>query len=158
MESDRLIVGIGEMAVADHPKVLVSEALGSCVAITLWDPILWAGGMAHVMLPDHTGSAVEDQPWRFVTSAIPGLVDRLADAGSPKGRLIAKLAGGAAMFRCDSSGIGARNVLRAREELKQLGIPLRAEDTGMNYARTIEFHLDTGILLVRSYTCGLRSI
>jgi chemotaxis protein CheD len=155
-----VIVGVGELAVAEHPQVLVTQALGSCVGLTLWDPIRRAGGMAHIMLPTLGDTASEGLRFRFATSAVPGLVDMLADAGSPRRRLVAKLAGGAAMFGADTgiASIGARNVAQTRLELNDLGIPLRTEDTGGSHARTIELRLDTGILLVRSYVFGLREI
>ena len=99
--------------------------------------------------------------FRFATNAVPALVDMLADAGSPKRRLIAKLAGGAAMFGGDtgSGGIGARNVAQT-ESVTSATWAYRCgrEDTGGSHARTIELHLDTGILLVRSYVYGLREI
>jgi chemotaxis protein CheD len=155
-----VLVGVGEIAIAEHPQVLVTQALGSCVGLTLWDPIRRAGGMAHIMLPTQSDTALTGHRYRFATSAVPALVDMLADAGSPKRRLVAKLAGGAAMFGADigSASIGARNAAQARLELQELGIPLRAEDTGGGHARTIELHMDTGILLVRSYVFGLREI
>ncbi len=155
-----ILVGVGELAVADAPRVLVTQALGSCVGVTLWDPIRHAGGMAHIMLPTIMDTAMPGRPYRFATRAVPTLVDMLADAGSPKRRLVAKLAGGAAMFGSEASidGIGARNVAQALSEMADLGIPVRAQDTGGAHARTIELHMDTGILLVRSYAFGLREI
>jgi chemotaxis protein CheD len=54
--------------------------------------------------------------------------------------------------------IGQRNAAEVRAQLKRLGIPIRGEDTGGSHARTIELHLDTGILLVRSYVYGLKEI
>jgi chemotaxis protein CheD len=160
MGEGTILVGVGEIAVAEYPNVLVTQALGSCVGLTLWDPIRRAGGMAHIMLPTHADTVMTGHRFRFATSAIPALVDMLADAGSPKRRLVAKIAGGAAMFGADagSASIGARNVAQTRLELHDLGIPLRAEDTGGGHARTIELHVDTGILLVRSYVFGLREI
>jgi chemotaxis protein CheD len=64
------------------------------------------------------------------------------------------------MFGADagSASIGARNAAQTKLELHDLGILLRAEDTGGGHARTIELHMDTGILLVRSYVFGLREI
>jgi chemotaxis protein CheD len=160
MGEGAVLVGVGELAIAEHPRVLVTQALGSCVGLTLWDPIRRAGGMAHIMLPTLADTAAQGLRYRFATSAVPALVDMLADSGSPKRRLVAKLAGGAAMFGVDagSSSIGARNIAQTKLELQELGIPLRSEDTGGGHARTIELHLDTGILLVRSYVFGLREI
>lgn len=160
MGEDVVLVGVGELAIAEHPKTLVTQALGSCVGLTLWDPIRRAGGMAHIMLPTRGDTAAEGLRYRFAASAVPALVDLLADAGSPKRRLVAKLAGGAAMFGADTGGasIGARNIAQTKLELAEMGIPLRAEDTGGGHARTIELHMDTGILLVRSYVFGIREI
>lgn len=160
MGEDTVLVGVGEIAIAEHPQLLVTQALGSCVGLTLWDPIRRTGGMAHIMLPSHADTVMVGNRFRFATSAVPALVDMLADAGSPKRRLIAKLTGGAAMFGSDTGadGIGARNIAQTHAALRDLGIPLRAEDTGGSHARTIELHLDTGILLVRSYVYGLREI
>jgi chemotaxis protein CheD len=160
MGENAVLGGVGELSIAEYPQVLVTQALGSCVGLTLWDPIRRAGGMAHIMLPTLADTAAQGLRYRFATSAVPALVDMLADAGSPKRRLVAKMAGGAAMFGIEagSASIGARNVAQTRLELQELGIPLRAEDTGGGHARTIELHLDTGILLVRSYVYGLREI
>jgi chemotaxis protein CheD len=160
MGEGTVLVGVGEIAIAEHPQVLVTQALGSCVGVALWDPIRRAGGMAHIMLPTHGDTTMSGHRYRFATSAVPALVDMLADAGTPKRRLIAKIAGGAAMFGADagSASIGARNAAQTKLELHDLGILLRAEDTGGGHARTIELHMDTGILLVRSYVFGLREI
>lgn len=156
-----LLIGVGEVAVAEHPRVLVTQALGSCVGLALWDPLRHAGGMAHIMLPLAEDSAVADRhPLRFADVAIPELVEALAREGSPRRRLVAKIAGGAAMFKGDSpiASIGDRNAEEVRRQLGMMGIPIRAEDTGASHARTIELHLDTGILLVRSYLYGLREL
>jgi chemotaxis protein CheD len=156
----QVIVAVGELAAVAHPSVLITQALGSCVGLTLWDPLIRVGGMAHIMLPSASDSALEGHPTRFATRAVPMLVQRMVELGSPRRRLVAKLAGGAAMFGGDSgiATIGDRNTAEVREQLKKLGIPVRAEDTGGSHARTIELRLDTGILLVRSYVYGLREI
>jgi chemotaxis protein CheD len=160
MGEHAIVVGVGELAIAEHPQVLVTQALGSCVGVVLWDPVRRAGGMAHIMLPAPGEAAGAGQRFRFATTAVRALVDMLTEAGSPKRRLLAKMAGGAAMFGLESgsASIGARNVTQTQAELVELGIPLRAEDTGGSHARTIELRLDTGILLVRSYVYGLKEI
>ncbi len=157
---DIVTVLVGEIALAEYPDLLTAQALGSCVGLTLWDPLRRVGGMSHIMLPDGSDAATAANPYKFATSAVSAMVEMLADAGSPKRRLVAKLAGGAAMFGSEAvaATIGSRNAAQVKVELKRLGILLRAEDTGMNHARTIELHLDTGILLVRSYAYGIREI
>ncbi len=153
-------VGVGELAVAAYPNVLTTQALGSCVGIALWDPARQAGGMAHVMLPSSDDTRMEGKMHRFATHAVPELIAMLEAEGSSHRRVTAKIAGGAAMFKGDSTlaGIGARNIEEVRRQLHLAGVRLRAEDTGGDYARTIELHLDTGILLVRSYQYGIREL
>jgi chemotaxis protein CheD len=156
----QIIVGVGELACAEHPHVLVTQALGSCIGLALWDPMARVGGLVHVMLPTASDSALKGHPERFGSTAVPLLVRRLAEMGTPKRRIVARMAGGAAMFGSDSGlgTIGTRNAAEVRAQLARLGIPIRGEDTGGSHARTIELHLDTGILLVRSYAFGLREI
>lgn len=153
-------IGVGEWVAGKHPKVLMTQALGSCVGVTIWDIHTHIGGLAHIMLPMPADSAVRGDMRRFASVAIPGMVERLRMLGAEPRRLAAKLAGGAAMFRGESgvASIGDRNVAEAKRQLSLLHIPVLAEDTGGSHARTVELHLDTGLLLVRSYRYGIREL
>lgn len=158
--SNIIEVGVGKLEFGQYPSILMTPALGSCVGLTLWDPTRQRGGMAHVMLPAKSDSAMKGDATRFATVAVPMLVDKLVRLGSPMKRLQAKLAGGSAMFHGDSSmaSIGQRNVAEVKAQLERYGIRPVAEDTGGSHARTIELHLDTGLLIVRSYLYGLREL
>ena len=153
-------VGVGECAIAQHPRFLMTPALGSCVGLALYDPTMKQGGLAHVMLPTPLDTAIEGNPDRFASRAVPNLVEALSDAGSPRRRLVAKLAGGAAMFKADTTlaTVGGRNVAEVKNQLRLLRIPIHAEDTGESHARTVELHLDTGEFLVRSYQYGVKRL
>lgn len=74
--------------------------------------------------------------------------------GGKKARFEAKIAGGAQMFafqnKSDMVRVGERNVEASKKKLKELGIPLKAQDTGLNYGRTIIFYPETGNLVIRS--------
>jgi chemotaxis protein CheD len=153
--TDTVEVGVGELAVATYPQVLVTPALGSCVGVAIYDLSARRGGLAHVMLPRPVAVASHGPAVRFATVAIPELVRLLMEAGSPRHRLRAKIAGGAAMFGSRTSGhVGERNVEEVRRQLTLMGIELVAEDTGKGHARTVELRLDTGDLLIRSYRQG----
>jgi len=150
-------VGVGELAVAQHPKYLMTPALGSCVGLCLWDPALKQGGLAHIMLPITLESTMPGTERRFASHAVTELVSLLHQAGSPRRRLVAKMAGGAMMFRTEGTmaHIGERNAAEIKRQLALLNIPLLAEDTGERHARTVELMLDTGEMLVRSYLYGV---
>jgi chemotaxis protein CheD len=160
-DPNHVIVGVGESACAKEPEVLVTQALGSCVGVTLWDPRLHIGGMAHVMLPMSPRGEFAGRRHRFADLAIPELVEEMVGRGGSRHRMVAKIAGGSAMFKGGDSGIdsiGGRNVAAVLEQLDRCGLRVRSADTGGSHARTIELHLDTGILLVRSYIYGMREI
>lgn len=153
-------VGVGMLAIAQYPNYLMTPALGSCVGVALYDTTLKQGGLAHIMLPMPVDSGLVGSEDRFASNAIPKLVAMLSDAGSPRRRLAAKLAGGAAMFRTNTmlAHVGERNVAEVHRQLKLLNIPVIAEDTGESHARTVELHLDTGLYVVRSYLYGVRKL
>ena len=158
-DENTILVATGELAVAEHPKVLVTPALGSCVGITLWDAFARRGGMAHIMLPSPSDTRVEGLASRFASIAIPTLADEVTQ-GSALRRLVAKIAGGSVMFGTDNGApsIGARNIIEVKRQLALLRIPLVAEDTGGGHARTMELHLDTGLVVVRSYRYGIKDL
>lgn len=157
---DAADVLLGEVVVAQSPARLVTAALGSCVGVAIWDRASAHGGLAHVMLPTPASGAHGVQPGRFADWAVPELVRLLEQRGSKRHHLCAKIAGGASMFRSDGSAasIGERNIKEVKRQLALMSVPLEAEDTGDGYARTVEFVLQTGDLLVRSYQFGVRRI
>lgn len=159
-DPDLIEVGIGDLVVADAPKRLLTPALGSCVGLSLYDPIAKRGGLAHIMLPSPSSHSTDIRPGRFADLAVPELLGMLARAGSPPRNLRAKIAGGAAMFRGDAAvvSIGDRNVEEVRRQLGLASVPIVAQDVGEAHARTIELLLDDGILLVRSYQFGVQRI
>lgn len=152
-----LTIGISDLKACKAPDVLVTYALGSCVGICLLDSIAGVGGMSHIMLPDSTqatnGSAM---PMRFADTAIPMLINEMAKLGASRSRLKAKIAGGAVMFATTSDrfNIGERNIAAVKSALRTEGIPIIAEDTGLNYGRTVFFYPETGIMEVRAAAKG----
>lgn len=137
----------------------MTPALGSCVGITLWDPLLHVGALGHVMLPARGDGESANTP-KYAEFAVQEMVRQMVEAGALKRRIQAKIAGGAAMFSRDSAvaSIGDRNVEEVKRQLALMQIALVAEDTGQGHARTIELVLDTGILLVHSHRYGTREI
>jgi chemotaxis protein CheD len=164
MIQDNLIkVGMADLQVTQSTGVLKTTGLGSCVGLTLYDAKVKVAGMAHVMLPS-SGIAREGtiNIAKYADTAIPELISKMQLLGASVSRMEAKLAGGAQMFAFaanhDSMRIGPRNVESCKELLKQHEIPIKAEDTGGNYGRTIEFDCETGILIIRSVQHGIKEL
>jgi chemotaxis protein CheD len=147
----RLVVGIGEFVVTADPQAsIITHALGSCVAVCLWDPEALVGGMLHYLLPEASlnPERARRQPAAFADTGIPMLFRAAYDIGLSKHRCQVHLLGGAAGGGTD---IGLRNTLIAKRLLRQNGVQVQSEALGGNAARTVTLAIATGHLQV---SCG----
>ena len=142
-------VGMADLNVCKAPDGLTTLGLGSCIGLTLYDPVTKIGGMVHYMLPDSTKVSNNSNKAKFADTGIEELLKKVIAAGASKTRLVAKIAVG---------NIGARNAEAAKKILKEKGIRLVAEDTGLNYGRTVELHCDTGEFLIKSVGKPIKTI
>jgi chemotaxis protein CheD len=151
---DHVPVHIGEVKVADGSSLLFTVGLGSCVAIALYDPYERIGGLAHAMLPHPDTGRRDAPPGRFATTAVAALIEQMEARGASRTRLLARLAGGASMFRdiLDREGLklGRRNVDAARDALASAGVDVQAEDVLGTYGRSVFLRTTDGQLLVTS--------
>jgi chemotaxis protein CheD len=154
-------VKVADYAVRRGTDVIATIGLGSCVAIALYDRELRIGGLAHILLPSSAMSRETSNPAKFPETIIPLMVQEMRALGTRPGSPIsAKIVGGASMFGQLVSGsginVGERNVSATRDVLAAASIPLLAEDTGLDYGRSVYFHLADGRVEVRSLKRGDR--
>ena len=58
-----IMVGLGDVKISDDPEsVLACLGLGSCVAVSVFDPVAKIWGMAHVVLPASQERPEQNQP------------------------------------------------------------------------------------------------
>jgi Chemotaxis protein; stimulates methylation of MCP proteins len=158
-----LVVGISDYKLSKNPEVIVTYALGSCVGICLYDNRTKIGGLSHIMLPESSMFNKSDlNRMKFADTALVDLVRDLRKLGADIRRLTAKIAGGAQMFEVQQGSmigtIGDRNVKSVKTVLNSLRIPIIAEDTGLNYGRTVYFDLETGIMKVQSLSRSIKEL
>lgn len=153
-------VGIAEGKIGFHDDILVTYALGSCVGICLYEPQKKIAGMVHVLLPSQQLALQQNNPYKFADSGIVHLIESMERHGAKRIRIVAKIAGGAEMFKTETTktGIGSRNILAVKETLQELRIPVIAEHTGSNYGRSIWFFCKDGSLKVKSVNNGIQII
>ncbi len=155
-------VGMADLNICKSPDIITTLGLGSCIGLTLYDPVTKIGGMVHYMLPDSTQMRNNSNIAKFADTGIDELLKRVLRAGANRTRLVAKIAGGAKMFSVSGSSnvsnIGERNALAAKEKLRQLRIRLIAEDTGLNYGRTVELHCETGDFYIKAIGKSVKKI
>ncbi len=151
-------VGMADMRAGKAPGTFTSLGIGSCVGIVLYQPRLKIGGMAHIMLPDIEMVKNKTNRAKFANTAVPDLVELMEELGADRRFIRAKIMGGAHMFGFSESArifnIGARNVEKTKEVLRDLRIRLIAEDTGGTYGRSLYFDLDTGEVTVKTIAHG----
>lgn len=151
-----LVVGIGEFGVSDTAgTTIVTHALGSCVAVCVWDPTARVGGILHFLLPDSriNPTRASIQPATFANTGIPRMFDAAQRLGLRKSRTIVYLVGGAEMANDNGSGlfdVGKRNVLAARRHCWQSDVLVRAECVGGTLVRTVRLMAADGQVLVTS--------
>jgi len=173
-------VHMGEAVINPGDYDLVTSGVGSCLVITLYDPKLKIGALAHTMLPskarhdpDYEQSlssslsfgasssgqrcmvaertSVKAEDTKYVDVAIDQMLKGLEAKGSKREDLEAKLIGGANMFpSLMSDDIGRDNVLSAKDKLKKERIRIVGECVGGSQGRSVEFSPTTGVVAVKT--------
>lgn len=150
----KLVVGIADMKMAQGEGMLITYALGSCVGICLYDPLIRLAALVHVMLPLNMETN-RKSPLKYADTGIRETLRQMVEHGGMRSRIVAKMAGGARMFDVPGSGnlgnIGQRNIESAHLVLRKEGIRLLREDVGGTTARTLLFDTESGQACVRSF-------
>lgn len=142
------VVDIADLAVtADINSCLITYSLGSCIGVTVFDPVAKVGGMLHYMLPDSTVSPekAKGNPAMFCDTGVPRLFKAAYELGAVKKRMIVKIAGGSQLL--DDNGtfnIGKRNYLAIRKIFWKNGVMIDSEDVGGSVSRTLRLTIATG--------------
>lgn len=151
---DDIHVGIGEFKVAKNPARLVTLGLGSCVGIGIWDPVTKIGGLLHIMLPSSNEFSRPLKKEKYADLGIPMMLEELLNLGAGRGRMTAKLVGGAQMFsgldKKQLFNIGERNIMASRQILKAMHVSITAEEVGGNKGRTMYLDISSGQVLIKT--------
>ena len=151
----RHLVGVADMKISSSTEdEIITFALGSCLGVTVYDPVAHVGAMVHVMLPSASIDPVKASmnPCMFVDTGVKNLFLESYKTGAQRNRLIVVAAGGACangLEQDDYFQIGKRNVTVLRSLLWKNGIILKNSDFGGNLARTMSLDIATGQVLIR---------
>jgi chemotaxis protein CheD len=151
----RKVVGIGELVVSSAAEhTIATHAVGSCIAVCVFDPVATVAGMLHFLLPESgiNPQRAGEHPGVFADTGIPLLFQTAYSYGLVKQRAIVKLVGGAEMPQTARGwfNTGHRNLLAARQMLWRNGVFVAAEDVGGTGARTVHLSVGNGRLQVFS--------
>ena len=148
---ERISVGVADLKVATGSGTLVTHALGSCIGVSVFDPVARVGGMLHFMLqePSSAEQKAKKPAAMFATTGIPALFREAYALGAKKERMVVCAAGGASLLNdSDRYQIGKRNKVIMRKIFWRNGITLAAEDIGGHSARNFSLDLATGQVTV----------
>ncbi|MBX7122507.1 MAG: chemotaxis protein CheD [Opitutaceae bacterium] len=152
--AQRVVIGVGDLAVSNNPQVTLSTyALGSCVGVIAYDPVVKAGGILHIMLPDSLISPdkAAKQPAMFADTGLPIFFRSLSGMKVERSRMRVFLAGGASVLNgTDPFKIGERNAASVRKILDVYQIAICGEDIGGNVNRTVHLELASGSLTLKT--------
>ncbi|HYA14968.1 MAG TPA: chemotaxis protein CheD [Syntrophales bacterium] len=157
-----IVIGISDLKVSNNVNdILVTYALGSCIGVAIYDPVVKVGGLLHFMLPESSldPKKAGENPAMFADTGIPLLFKSCYKFGADKKRMIVKVAGGASIL--DDSNffrIGQKNITAVRKLFWKNNILIEGEDTGSNYNRTISIHISTGKVFLKTAHNGMREL
>ena len=149
------VIGIADMMVsAARGDVLITYALGSCLAIAIHDPVVGVGGLLHTMLPLSSASPANARhnPCMYVDTGIPLLFNHCFQAGARKDRLVIKVAGGASHNSGQLNSqfnIGRRNYTVLRKLLWKNGLLMKAYDVGGTCTRSLALEVGSGKVIMK---------
>ncbi|MCR5486796.1 MAG: chemotaxis protein CheD [Lachnospiraceae bacterium] len=160
--AEMIKVGMADLKLCISPNSITTLGLGSCVGVAIRDTGNKVGGLAHVMLPDSNEIKNNVNIAKFADTGVAELVRQMEKAGARRKMMVAKIAGGAQMFAFQNNSqmmrVGDRNVEAVKKKLRELGIPIKAEDTGLNYGRTVEFYPESGDFVIKSVGKPVKTI
>ncbi|MCG8335397.1 MAG: chemotaxis protein CheD [Proteobacteria bacterium] len=136
----------------------VSTVLGSCVTVTMFDPVKSIGSMCHGLLPkcQNYGKCNKDynECFRYVECSIWAMLNDFKQLKIPRSRLQVKVFGGATIIydnvrKEDKFRVGKRNIEAALKVIEEAKLNVVAYDFGGGESRKLTFRTDTGEVVLK---------
>lgn len=143
-QTHRKIIEPGGLYFGDDEDVIYT-LLGSCVAVTLWHPVIKLAGMCHAILPNADKN--EDHN-RYADCAIRKFIREIAKIKTFASDYEVGVYGGGNMFPHITSNkqtvVGDRNVEEVVKLLKNNNFHIKFKDVGGETARKLTLFRETG--------------
>jgi chemotaxis protein CheD len=121
-----IVVNVSDAKLSDDVEdVIATYSLGSCIAVSLYDPVKKIGGMLHFQLPSSSIDATRAKqlPTMFADTGMDYLLKQMEGLGAQRKRMKVKIAGAAQMLNDAAMfNIGKRNHAAIRKLLWQQGM------------------------------------
>jgi len=144
----QIVVDVADYKISSNPDdLIITYALGSCIAIVVYDPVVKVGGMLHYMLPDSSidKEKARQNPAKFADTGIPALFRSCYELGAVKKRMTVTMVGGASILTdAQNFRIGHRNIIAARRIFWKNNVFISGEDVGDKISRSVRLEMATG--------------
>ena len=144
-------VQIGQVKTGKGKVILQSKAIGSCVAIVVYDATKNVGALAHVMLPGRAPAKKKVEKTKYTANAIDAIVNKMSKLGSKKDDIEVFLVGGGNILNREDDTICKDNIESALKLLSEKQLKVRAQAVGGTARRSASLDIEHGIV---SYTEG----
>lgn len=143
----------------------IRTVLGSCIAISLWHPVLKIGGLSHCLLPEPrnqnqippgspNAKGNNQLDGRYVKDAVEFFKHEVAKSMTKPSDFRVQLFGGSGFVEVKSEylDIGKRNTEAAYRYLEAAGFRIESNDTGGRESRFLVYNLWDGEISVKRST------
>jgi len=136
----------------------VTTILGSCLAVTMWNPTLRMGAICHALLPvcpkpEKCSKQCEDR-FRYVECTISWMIEQFQERAIDLTEIECKVFGGGDMFPLSAQegkkiNVGKQNAAIALKILRQEGLRVISQDLEGCQGRKIIFNTENGEVLLK---------
>lgn len=146
-------IGIGEYVITNAvEEVVVTHALGSCVAVVLHCPKSKYTAMAHVVLPKRESDysvSIKKEAY-YAGDILPKLIQFFVDRPNcDRSRLRVTMVGGAEAKGNDMFHIGKRNVKEVRKILDHYHLDYDDTEVLGRFSRSVQIEVESGEVLIK---------
>lgn len=139
-----------------HQPIKIQTTLGSCVAVTVWNPEKRYGGMCHFLLPYSSKKEAEKPDGFYGVHAVRYMKGRMEKEGNARDYQVGLYGGGSLFFSPDKTrNVGCKNIQLAEQWVKQEKLNVVETSLGGDNARTLVMDLENGKIDVRLYPVPL---
>jgi len=137
-------VNSGEVKVSSAPAVLRALALGSCVAVMVYDKINKIGGLAHIMLPGRSLGRKKEGGLKYAEDALDFLFNSARQSGANMRNLKVDIIGGANLLGEGEEGLPEKVLESILGYLRKKNVKPAHKRTGGTKRRTAVLNIESG--------------
>ncbi len=135
----------GDIAVIKNTGIIRVTALGSCIAVLMYDKKNKIGGLAHILLPGKSPKNRAKEKFRYAENAIDELLRRMAALGSDCKKIVCGFVGAANVLKRENDTICLKNIKSVTDYLAINNIKVTGKKFGGINRMSVELHIDNGL-------------